>query len=310
MGRAIRVPFRTAPSWRGLRSRAGTHPGRGRPLYLASPSSTSRRTFLLAGGAGLAAVGLAACGVKPARRGTTEQGGSAGTAGERSVKVASGQLSSRPGPVTSPAPATGLQPLGLDTDRDALLYVPDQVTAGAPAPMALLLHGAGGTAEGGLAPLLDLADETGLVLLSPPARDRTWDVLLGGYGPDIAFIDRALTATFARQTIDPDRLAIGGFSDGASYALSVGLVNGTLFSHIVAFSPGFVAPGSTSGSPRVFISHGTADDVLPIGATSRRIVPRLEQDGYEVRYREFEGGHAVPPAIAGEALDWFLGPGS
>ncbi|MBW3645674.1 MAG: twin-arginine translocation signal domain-containing protein [Actinobacteria bacterium] len=281
---------------------------------MASPSSTSRRTFLQAGAAGLAGVGLAGCGVTPRRRettehGTTEQPGSAGTAGESGGDHASGQLSARPGPVTSAAPATGLQPLGIDTDRDALLYVPDQVTPGTPAPMVLLLHGAGGTAEAGLAPLLDLAGETGLVLLSPPARDRTWDVLLGGYGPDIAFIDRALEATFARQTIDPDHLAIGGFSDGASYALSVGLVNGTLFSHIVAFSPGFVAPGPTSGSPRVFVSHGTADDVLPIGATSRRIVPRLEQDGYEVRYREFEGGHAVPPAIAGEALDWFLGPG-
>ncbi len=278
-------------------------------MHCPSPSSASRRTFLQAAAAGLAAVGLVACGMRPARHGTTEQVGSGPTGGQRGGDHGSGQLSARPGPVTSPEPATGLQPLGLDAERDALLYVPAEVRPETPAPMVLLLHGAGGTAEAGLTPLLDLADGAGVVLLSPPARDRTWDVLLGGYGPDVAFIDRALEATFARQTIDPGHLAIGGFSDGASYGLSVGLVNGTLFSHIVAFSPGFVAPGPTSGSPRVFVSHGTADDVLPIGATSRRIVPRLKQEGYDVRYREFDGGHAVPPDIAREALDWFLGPG-
>ncbi|MDP9019927.1 MAG: phospholipase [Actinomycetota bacterium] len=187
--------------------------------------------------------------------------------------------------------------------------MPGQLAPGTPSPMVLLLHGAGGTAEAGLAPLLEPADEAGVVLLSPAAQDRTWDALLGGYGPDVAFIDRALDAAFSRQAVDPDHLAIGGFSDGASYALSIGLVNGTLFSHILAFSPGFIAPGRTSGSPRVFVSHGTADDVLPVGATSRRIVPRLQRDGYDVRYREFDGGHVVPPEIAREALDWFLGPG-
>ncbi len=31
-----------------------------------------------------------------------------------------------------------------------------------------------------------------------------------------------------------------GFSDGASYALSLGVPNGDLFTHIVAFSPGFM----------------------------------------------------------------------
>lgn len=278
-------------------------------MGLAPGSSNSRRRFLGAGAAGLATAVLAACGVKPAPRRTTGQGRSDGSGTDSSGDHGRGQLSARPGPATSPTPATGLQPLGLAGDRDALLYVPDHVAPDTPAPMVLLLHGAGGGAEGGLAPLLHLADEAGLALLAPPSRDRTWDVLLGGYGADVAFVERALEAAFSRQTVDPDRLAIGGFSDGASYALSIGLVNGTLFGHVIAFSPGFVAPGPTSGSPRLFISHGTADDILPIGATSRRIVPRLEEDGYDVRYREFDGGHVVPPEIAREAVEWFLGAG-
>jgi phospholipase/carboxylesterase len=56
-------------------------------------------------------------------------------------------------------------------------------------------------------------------LLAPDSRDRTWDVILSSFGPDVDYIDRALGSTFQRYAIDPDRIAIGGFSDGASYAL-------------------------------------------------------------------------------------------
>jgi phospholipase/carboxylesterase len=105
--------------------------------------------------------------------------------------------------------------------------------------------------------------------------------------------------------VDAGRLAVTGFSDGASYALSLGLTNGDLFTHVVAFSPGFMALATRRGKPPVFVSHGTRDGVLPIGVTSRRVVPELESGGYEVRYREFAGPHTVPEAVAREALGWF-----
>jgi phospholipase/carboxylesterase len=59
----------------------------------------------------------------------------------------------------------------------------------------------------------------------------------------------------------------------------------------------------------VFVTHGVADRVLPIDRCSRRLVPALRQAGYEVRYREFAGGHVVPPELAAEAADWLVGPG-
>jgi LysM repeat protein len=74
----------------------------------------------------------------------------------------------------------------------------------------------------------------------------------------------------------------------------------------MAFSPGFVAPAPAQGCPRVFVSHGTADTVLPIDQCSRRIVPRLRQASYDVTYQEFEGPHTVPPDIAQTAVAWFL----
>ena len=217
-----------------------------------------------------------------------------------------GRIGGRPQQGLKPPAAPGLQPLGLEVGRDGLIYVPSGYDPARAAPMVLMLHGAGGNARGGLDPLLGLADQNGLLLLSPDSRGRTWDVLVGGFGPDIAFIDRALAQTFSRYEVDPKRIAIGGFSDGASYALSVGLTNGDLFTHVIAFSPGFSSAGRERGSPDLFISHGTGDEVLPISRTSRMIVPVLRRQGYRLRYEEFEGGHLVPPALSEEAVNWFL----
>ncbi len=217
-----------------------------------------------------------------------------------------GRLRARPGkPTVEPAQVRGVQKLGLGGRRDGLLYVPESYRADRPAPLVVMLHGAGGNADHALDPLLKLADEAGLLLLAPESRGPTWDVIMDDYGLDVAFIDEALAHVFERYAVDPERIALEGFSDGASYALSLGVGNGELFRHVIAFSPGFLAPPGQQGEPRLFISHGTQDTVLPIGPCSRKVVPRVESAGYKVRYREFEGGHNVPPRIAREALDWF-----
>jgi phospholipase/carboxylesterase len=76
----------------------------------------------------------------------------------------------------------------------------------------------------------------------------------------------------------------------------------------MAFSPGFVPEGfEAEGHPRVFISHGTEDQILPIETCSRRLVPELKQQGYKVTYREFQGPHAVPREVYDESLHWFMG---
>jgi len=259
----------------------------------------ARRRLIAAGMASMAAVVAASC--------TDLAAGSFGMAqdAEPEQAAAHGRLLARPQQPTDDAPV-GQQPLGLEAGRDGLLYVPAGYQPDRPAPLVLSLHGAGGNEQGGLRLLQSFADEAGLILLSPASRGRSWDVVLDGFGPDVAYIDRALSQTFQRYAVDSTRLAIGGFSDGASYALSVGLTNGDLFTHVLAFSPGFAAPAARHGAPRLYVSHGTQDTVLPIDACSRRIVPMVERAGYDVRYHEFDGPHTVPPEIAREALDWFL----
>jgi phospholipase/carboxylesterase len=219
---------------------------------------------------------------------------------------AEGRLSIRPGDPRlqpEPAPEGGgvLWPLGREPGAPMLLVpagLPDT-----PLPLVVLLHGAGGDPAGMLPFLQREAEERGVLVLAPKSAGPTWDVLRGGFGPDVTRLDEALAAVFGRFLVDPDRLAVAGFSDGASYALSIGLINGFLFSRVMAFSPGFIVAPTRDGRPSIFVSHGTADPVLPIDRCSRRLVPVLRAEGYDVDYREFAGGHEVPPEMARAALD-------
>jgi phospholipase/carboxylesterase len=200
----------------------------------------------------------------------------------------------------------GEQPLKLGTDRDGLLFVPRGYKPDVPSPLVLMLHGAGNTGRG-VSYTFEIADDLGVVVLAPDSRDEaTWDLLLHGYGEDVEFIGAALKDTYARCNIDRRRMAIAGHSDGATYALSMGLGTGDTFGHIMAFSPGVMQPAEVHGKPRIFISHGLADPIMPIDTTSRVFVPRLKKLGYDVTFREYEGRHGVPPAIVREGFEWFL----
>lgn len=200
------------------------------------------------------------------------------------------------------------EPLGLGDGRDGLLYVPDTAEPGA--PVLVFLHGATGSGRGHLRAVLAAADRYGVVLVAPDSRHpSTWDLIAEGrFGPDVVFLDRVLDTLVDRLDVDIDtaRLAIGGVSDGASYALALGTSNGDIFPTVLAFSPGFLVAPRPAGRPRIFVSHGTADPILPIDACSRSLVPVLRQAGYEVSFHEFDGGHTVPPPVSDEGVRWWL----
>ncbi len=215
-----------------------------------------------------------------------------------------GRIEARPVPPTAGG-ERGL--LRLESPpRDAALYVPRSYDPERAAPLLVMLHGAGGGAANIVQLVKPHADRHGIIILGPQSAGATWDLIEQDLGPDVARIDALLETLFSTYRIDASRVAVGGFSDGASYALSLGIMNGDLFPHVVAFSPGFMAPRVQNGRPRFFISHGEDDRVLPIDRCSRRIVPQLRSAGYEVEYRAFDGGHSGPSDIARDAIDWFL----
>ena len=220
--------------------------------------------------------------------------------------VAAQQLSARPAQVASTLPS-GTTKLS----DSAYVYRPRQIAE--PAPLIVLLHGAGGDAAHVLNRYVPVAERRGAILFAQQSTDVSWRIrpIPGGgldFGPDVGKIDQALMQLFAEVSIDSRRTVVIGFSDGASYALSLGLANPQLFPNIIALSPGYLAiPARVDRSQRIFITHGRRDEILPFSNVIGSIVPDLEKAGLRPRIRWFNGGHTVDDAALSEALDFALG---
>ncbi len=225
--------------------------------------------------------------------------------------------------LTAHAPAP---PLATSDTRTGILtlaggayaYLPRGLT-GAPAPLLVALHGAGGRAADVLAAYRADADAHHFILLLPQSKGPTWDMIvdlqsrLGAemnvqprYGRDLKALDAALADLFARVAVDPARVGIMGFSDGATYAVSVGTANPLLFHTVIAYSPGPAFPTRFNPTQRIFISHAEEDPVLPYSVT-RGMVAKLRVKHMPLMFESFHGGHEVPKAIHIKAIDYFMG---
>jgi predicted esterase len=210
-----------------------------------------------------------------------------------------GRLWSRPGAPTRAAPGPGVSALRLGKRRDGAFYVPATLPRDRPAGLLVWLHGYRGSGEGSIERLLAIADGAGLLVVAPTARRKTWDLVgeTAQFDGDVAFIDAALAFVFDRFLVDRQRIFLAGHSDGATYALALGLTNGDLFARVVAFAPERLIPGGRVGKPPVVIVHGKGDPVHTIETTSRRIAAELRAAGYSLDYEERDGGHELPSEV-------------
>jgi phospholipase/carboxylesterase len=223
----------------------------------------------------------------------------------RPGSASAGRLDSRPSATPPEDPwSAGVHELDLGGGADVLLAVPPGEPA--PRPLLVFFHGAGGEPGQSLGAVGAAAAERGVLVLAPQSGAATWDLITGRLGRDVAVLDAALAELDGHVAVS--RCAVSGFSDGASYALSIGPANGDLFDAVLAFSPGFAGPPVQVGRPRLWITHGTGDRVLPVDRCGRRLAEAFGTAGYDVTYDEFDGGHVVRPVGVTDALDWWLGP--
>ncbi len=192
-----------------------------------------------------------------------------------------------------------------DTFRDGLLYVPKAYHPRTPMPLVMMLHGYSGGATS-VRFAFTLAEEFGVIVIAPESRDVTWGQSIPGFDADVRFLGAAYREVSAFLNVDRSHVALGGVSDGANYALAMGLAYGDTFNHLMIFAAGMFIPLRRQGKPRIFLAHGIRDVQMPIDRTARLFVPRLKAEEYDITYREYDGGHGAPREIQREAFEWFV----
>jgi phospholipase/carboxylesterase len=191
--------------------------------------------------------------------------------------------------------------------RDGFLHVPESYSADTPVPLLIWLHGGGGSATDAHA-LLPVAEDYGVVVLALDSRHNTWDGIDSAIGPDVEFLQSAMQYTLDHVAVDRDRVALGGLSDGGTYALALGRTNGHTFTHLVGVSPWRMkSPAPPVGAPRIFVAHGLRDTVYPEPHTRYVVVPELKKSGYDVVYFPFDGPHWVTDDAWLEIVRWLVG---
>lgn len=205
----------------------------------------------------------------------------------------------------------------VTVERDgcrAYVLPPPDVDPARPLPLVVVLHGAGRQDELLVRGYADEpASRNALVVVLRSFR-QTWDLIAGGAGEDLAFLGWVLGWIAARWPVDPARRALLGYSDGASYALSVGLSNPKHFAAVMCWAAGFIAVDTANlvpddPKPRILLEHGTQDQLFPFERVAMPMREALTRAGFDVTFRVDEGGiHWPSPAFQPAALDWFLGP--
>jgi predicted esterase len=243
--------------------------------------------------------------------------------------LASIQVPAAPaGPAASEAPGAPLvhQSRLFELPDDAVGYIP--ASAGPHPPLLVLLHGAGRRRLGMVQHFEAEADKRGIILLAPTSRGVSWDIVLDAEAPpspdsplaneqahsfsrtrDSDRVEAAIANLSRIVPVDRAHTVLAGFSDGATFALAMGLSRDHQFAAVIAWSPGIaIRTERPARGRRVFVSHGRQDPLLNFEVTCGEIVPLLENEGAAVTFLPFNGVHEAPDAVKDAFLDAVFGP--
>jgi phospholipase/carboxylesterase len=194
--------------------------------------------------------------------------------------------------------------------------------SGRPDGALVLFHGRGAD-EHDLYPLLDMLDpDRRLVgatprgpLSLPPGGAHWYVVRQVGYpdpatfGPTFDLASRWLDTLAEETGVPPERTLLGGFSQGAVMAHSLGLGRGRPRPAGILALSGFIPvvdgfePDLSPPLPPVAIGHGTLDPVISV-EFGRRAKAILEEAGADVLYRESPIPHTIDPRFLTELQGW------
>lgn len=215
-------------------------------------------------------------------------------------------------------------PPGLDQGAELPHLIREP--AGKPEGAIVLLHGRG-TDESDLQPVIEALDpERRLLGLTPgapltniPPGGRHWYVIEQVGQPDVeTFVaSMAQTARFVDDTLRARGIAwedtvVGGFSQGGAVSLALALGTGRpraagilAMSCFLPMVQGWRLDLSAKRRMHAYVSHGTYDNIIPVGF-GRRVNDLLTEGGLEVTYRETRVQHSIDPELIPEMRAWLL----
>ena len=206
---------------------------------------------------------------------------------------------------------TGFVQLEEGESRGVLL-TPEEINPARNYPLFTVFHGAGRQDEMLVKACRGEPEARQAFFFVPRSVAPTWDLIAGGDGEDFAFLEFAWDLIYRRYPIDPDAQCVLGYSDGASYALSLALSNPGFFDAALCWAAGFAvmdrnAVGLESRRTRVYLEYGTHDELFGFEEVALPMRERLERAGYAVEFSVDEGGRHWPSGdFQPQALDWYF----
>lgn len=184
------------------------------------------------------------------------------------------------------------------------------------APTLVLLHGTGSD-ENDLIPL-GQALEPNASLLSPrgQVRENGMPRWFRRHAEGVFDVDDLvarthelagfLTAAVRRHRLDPAKLIVVGFSNGANIAVAMLLLHPEVFRGAVLLAPMSPPPDMEAAdlsAVGVFIGAGRADPIAPPGQ-AEELATLLSEQGAAVEMRWHPGGHGVDQSVLSAAQAW------
>ncbi|GAB7090140.1 alpha/beta fold hydrolase [Halorubrum luteum] len=189
-------------------------------------------------------------------------------------------------------------------------------------PAVFVLHGRGADEQDLLPVASELPDELHVVSLRAPEPLQggyTWydlDLSAGGlhesqpepegFRRSLDLVTESIDAAVDAYDLDPDRIGLLGFSQGAISSLSLLLEEPDRYAWVVALH-GYLADAHAERSPPgiegkpVFVGAGSGDRVIPESRASSA-ASRLEAVGADVTYETYPTGHGIGPAELGDVV--------
>lgn len=192
-------------------------------------------------------------------------------------------------------------------------------------PLLLLLHGYGSNEEDLFSFATELPDEYYVISVRAPHylmyNSYAWyainfdadenkfsDIEQGKESRDliVQFIDQLIE----KYPVDAHKITLIGFSQGSILSYAVALSYPEKIQQVVAMS-GYLNTEmaidnfekNDFSSLRIFASHGTVDQVIPID-WARKTEPVLKELGIDVVYKEYPVGHGIAPQNFFDFRNW------